>query len=238
MKFNDTDLSKYGAKQYRNTFGQTSLSNDTEWLRDAPLPIFDNNYRQGKEIKTEILVYGSSREDIRQNISNILALCLEPVEIELDGYDHKFKGILKSSSVSEGSDMARERYQHMVLTFEGYEHGTNVTVSGTNQITITNPGNVISPAIVEITPTIGISSLTVSGICRNSFNGVDLPVALEKLSTGNTVIIDGIAGLVTEANALKEVDMWTLPTLVPGVNTITLDNDKLTTKVTVLPIYI
>lgn len=238
MKFNDVDLSKYGAKQYRNTFEQTNLKNDTEWLRGAPLPIFGNNYREEKDIKVEILVYGSSRENIRQNISNILALCLDPVEIELDGYEHKFKGILKSSSVDEGSDVARMRYQHMSMTFEGYEYGDRVTVIGTNSIAITNPGNVVSPAIIEITSPVAITPLIITGICRNSFTGKDLPVTIEEFTKDSTVRIDGVTGLITEGNVIKDMDIWALPTLLPGVNTITLDSTRVTTKITVLPLYI
>lgn len=237
MKFNDTDLSKYGAKQYRITFEQSAVENGTEWLR-APLPIWDSNYRQQKEITVEVLVYGSSREEIRNNISNIAALCMDPVEIELDGYERMFKGILKSASVDEGSDVARERYQHYKMEFDAYEHGAEIITEGSGAtITVENPGNVFSPAILEITPTIGISSLTIDGICRDSISGEALTVTVGSLTTGNTVKLDGVDGLITEAGALKEVDMWALPTLLPGTNTITFSSSRLTVKVTVLPLY-
>lgn len=240
MNIGGTDISTYGAKQYRITFEQSSLSNDTEWLKGSPLPIWDSNYRKSKRVKFELLVYGSSREAIRNNISNVIALCLNPVEIEPEGYDRKFKGVLSSSSVDEGSDTARKRYQHLSLTFDCYEHGDQETTtsSGETSVTVNNPGNVVSPCILQITPTIGISSLTISGVCRNSFSGADLPITVEELTTGNTIIFDGVSGLVTENNVIREVDMWALPTLTPGSNTITFSSNRINASVAVLPLYI
>lgn len=241
MKLGSVDISKFNAKQFRVTFEQSELDNDTEWLRGAALPIWDNNFRKSKQIKTELLVYGSGREAIRNNISNIVAACaLEPVEITLDGYSRKFKAQLKDASVDEGSDAARRRYQHLTLTFEGYEHGDEVTTSGAgvSSLTVNNPGNVISPLILQITPTIGISSLAISGITRDSQSGAALTVTVDKLTTGNTVILNGVTGLVTESGSLKEIDMWALPTLEPGSNTITFNSNRLNVTATVLPIYI
>ncbi len=104
---------------------------------------------------------------------------------------------------------------------------------------VTNPGNVASPAILELTPTIGAASVKITGLCRDSNTGEDLPVTVKNLTTGNKIILDGITGLITENGSLKagDVDMWEMPTLLPGNNTITIDTECTNIKATVLPIY-
>ena len=239
MKINDVDISTYDARQWRVEFGQSDIENESEWVRGSPLPFFNANYRGFKEVTVTLLVYGSSRENIRNKISDITSLLLDPVELILDGYVRKFKGILNKSSVSEGSDNARKRFQKLELQFDTYEYGEELvtTVSGITEIQVTNPGNLVSPAVIEITPQIGIAELTVTGICRDSNNGSDLPVTVRTLTTGKTIVLDGINGLITEDGCLKDAEIWELPTLLPGNNTITLNSDRMNVTIRVMPMY-
>lgn len=95
------------------------------------------------------------------------------------------------------------------------------------EIAITNPGNIWTPCIVEITPrAAGASAFTVKGINRNPDTGESLPVTIRNTTKDKTVILDGETGKITEAGVNKsaDVDIWSLPVLMPGTNRITLDN--------------
>lgn len=243
MTINGTDISEEfdaKVKQWRVDPGTRSLKHDSEWERGSVLPIFQAPSATFKDLTVTLMVYGSSRDDIMNRISDILALLTGETELALDDWSHQFCGVLEKSSVKELSETSRNRFMELSLQFTGYEHGeeVSVTVSGST-ITITNPGNMISPASIELTPTIGQSSITITGMCRDSETGEDLEVTVDALTTGNTIVINGLTGLVTEAGELKagDVDMWALPTLLPGENTITLSTSYMNTTVTVLPIY-
>ena len=239
MKINDIDISRYNARQWRVEFGQSDIKSETEWVRGSPLPFFDENYRGFKDVTVTLMVYGTSREDIRNKISDITALLLEPAELHLDGYARKFKGILTKSNVRENSDSARKRFQTLELQFDAYEHGEELktTAAGITEIQVANPGNIVSPAVIEITPQIGIAELTITGICRDSSNGADLPVTVRTLTSGKTVVLDGVSGLITEDGQLKDAEIWELPTLLPGTNKITLSSNRMNVTIRVLPMY-
>ena len=239
MNINDIDISKYNARQWRVEFSQSDMKNESEWVRGSPLPFFDGNYLGFKEVTVTLLVYGSSREDIRNKISDITALLLNPADLYLDGYTRRFRGILAKSTVRENSDSARKRFQALELVFDAYEYGEEqkTRAEGATQIQAVNPGNIISPAIIEITPQIGIAELTITGICRDSSNGTDLPVTVRSLTSGKTVVLDGVNGLITEDGQLKDADIWELPSLLPGTNNITLSSNRMNVTIKVLPMY-
>lgn len=241
MLINDRDIAVYNAKQWRVDIGNCELKNDSEWVRGSPLPFFSGNTTGFKTVKITLIIYGSSRENIQHKISNILAELIQPARMELDGYEHRFYGIVDKYTVKEYSDQSRKRFQTLELQLSAYEYGETdpVQITDATSAEVTNPGNIVSPVILKLTPVIGMAEVTLSGICRDSNSGQDLPVTVKKLTTDQTVILDGTTGLVTESGALKaaDVDMWALPALLPGENTITLSTDKINVEIQVMPLY-
>lgn len=242
MLINGKNITEYGkVKQWRVDIKPRKIEHDSEWPRGSPAPIFQTPFALFKEITITLMVYGSGREDILHRISDILAGLTDVTELVLDGWEHGFRGVLEESDIKELSDISRHRFQQLELQFSGYENGDEVTATanGTGTLQITNPGNMVSPAILELTPTIGAASVKITGLCRDSNTGEDLPVTVKNLTTGNKIVLDGITGLITENGGLKagDVDMWELPTILPGNNTITIDTEYANLKVTVLPIY-
>lgn len=244
MKINGTELYEFGkgiyrVKQWRVTRGTRTLKNNTVWERGSPIPIFQTPTATLKTLTVVLMVHSFNRDAIENGMSDIMAALTGINELELDRHYHQFCGVLAKATMSELSETSRNRFQELSLQFSGYEHGEreSVTVSGTS-ITIDNPGNMISPASIELTPSSAISSLTITGLCRDSETGTDLEVTVSNMTSGSTVTLDGIDGLITENGELKadDVDMWALPTLLPGENTITFST-SLDAEITVLPIY-
>lgn len=238
MKINETDLKEFEGVQWRVEFGTVDFSNESEWVAGAALPFLAKSRVGFKTVDVTVMVYGDGREEIRSRIGAIIALCREPVTLYLDGYEHLFRGVMTKSSIKEHNDWSRNRFQSVTLEFDAYEYGADVSATATGTtVTINNPGTLPSPALLMITPTVGVATLTVSGICRDSVTGADLPVTLSNAKSGSTITLDGIKGLITEGGALKEADMWALPTLLPGKNTITLSSSYVSTAVSVRPLY-
>jgi phage-related protein len=226
MKINDWDISSADARQWNVTPGFHSIKNDSEWNRGSPVPEIFKNEIEFKTVKVSLLVKTTGgRQAILNRCSEILSHLLEPVELTLDQFEHKFYGILTKHSHNEKS---MNRWHVLTLEFDGYEYAKTETVqtfSGTTDFTVSNTGNIITPAIVELTSSSSLSAITLSGICRDSFTGEDLPVTVNHLSAGRKVILDGETGLFTQDGSLKsDIEIWGLPTLLPGNNRILSSN--------------
>lgn len=221
------DISKANAKQRSVKIGHSTIKNSSEWPRGHPVPIMGSNDIGFKPLTVTMWVYGNDREDIINNRSSILSHFLEPVELTLDGFKHKFYGILAKATTEE---TVMDRWHRLTLElncFEFEEHDP-VTFSGSTTILLSNKGNIFTPVIIEIIPQIGAASITLSGICRDYDTGEDLPVTIRNLETGKKVIIDGETGLITRDGKLmaEDIDIWSLPALLPGENKITVNNNR------------
>lgn len=241
MKINGWDISEAQAEQSRVVFGKHVVENRSEWTRASPVPVFMDNTIGFQGLKIDLLIRGKGREDIIKKRSQILSRLLKTADIELDDYKNRYKGILRKHSTNE-TDIIR--WHVLTLEFDAYEYAAQAdgspyseSASGSLQTVVTNPGNILTPAIVEIIPQIGTAQLTVTGICRDPNTGTDLPVTIRNLTTGKKVILDGETGLMTEDGALKaaDIDIWEVPSLLPGSNTITMDSSRMDITVKYYP---
>lgn len=238
MKINGWDIVEVGArvKQWNIVPGFHSISNDSEWIRGSPAPVLLKNKLGFKNLKVTILVRADrNRQAILGQCSEILAHLLEPVELELDDFEHRFYGVLAKHSLEENPLgipwLKYNRASMLTLEFNCYEYSEEEAKigSGTSEIAINNPGNILTPAIIEVTPQIGAASIVLTGICRNHDTGEDLPVTIKNLETGKTVVLDGENGLFTQDGELKagDIEIWDVPTLLPGENKITVNNNRM-----------
>lgn len=236
MKINGWDIADAGAKQWNVIPGFHSVSNDSEWSRGSPEPVIFQNKIGFKSLKITILVKADrDRQVILSRCSEILSRLQEPAELELDDFEHKFYGILTKHTLEENPLnipwVKYNRASKLTLEFNCYEYSDEEAKigSGTTEITISNTGNIVTPAIVEITPQIGVASITLAGICRDVNTGEDLSVTINNLETGKTVILNGENGLFTQNGELKagDIEIWGVPALLPGENKITVNSDRM-----------
>ena len=236
MLINTWDISNAGARQWNVMPGFHSVSNDSEWSKGSPMPVLFGDKIGFKTLKVVLLIKADrDRQAILSRCSEILSRLLEPVDLELDDFEHKFHGVLVKHSLEENPHdipwLKYNRASKLTLEFNGYEYSDEEVKigSGVTEIAITNNGNIITPAIIEITPQTGTSSITLTGICQDPNTGEDLPVTISNLTTGKTVILDGESGLFTEDGELKagDIEIWNVPTLLPGENKITVDSDRM-----------
>lgn len=227
MKINDWDIADADAKQWNVIPGYHSISSDSEWARGHPTPVLFKNEIGFKTLKITLMIKVNGRQNILERCSKILSHLLEPAELILDGFEHRFYGVLKKHTHSE---RVMKRWHTLTLEFDCYEFQPEVsqTFSGLMEMTVNNPGNILTPAIIEITPQIGVSQITLTGICRDANTGEDLPVILKELETGKKIVLDGETGLITQDGTLKtEAEIWSLPALLPGENKITATSNRM-----------
>ena len=240
MKINGIDIRKFGARQHRVTVGHQSFKFSNEWLTGDVLPFMGICTPGFKSVSITLVIKGKTRSAILEKRSELLGLFTGPVTIDLDKNAHHFCGVLKSHKETE---VAKQRWHNLDLEFECYEYGDDISEDGTqttNNVTLDmiNPGTAASPCVVEITPGITASEITLTGICRNPVTGADMPVAIPDVTQNKKIVLDGITGLITEDGSLKMVDMWELPALKPGKTTITCSNRLMAITVTVRPMFV
>ena len=238
MTINNVNVSTYNAKQRTVSFYQhNTIQGYSEWLPGSPVPYLSNQYIRMKPFTVTLWVYGANREAISQNVSLILSKLLVPVDLTLDGFTHKFRGTLKSHKETEGSVGSVNRWHVLELTFEGYEYGSDIVFSGTGSVVVSNPGNIVSPAAVEITTTVSAASVRLTGVCRDLYTGDDIPCVIPDVTAGKTVRMDTLTGKVTQQGYPKDVDIWTLPSFKPGNTTVACSNSNCSIVIVLRPFY-
>lgn len=82
-------------------------------------------------------------------------------------------------------------------------------------------------------------TLVIEGLCYDPRTRESLPIEIRNITPGKTIIIDGETGLITEEGVVKidDVDIWALPTIQPGTNEITTNNNWLSIVVRYEPRY-
>ena len=234
MRINGIDIETFEARQLRVTIGHMETTNASAWAAGSAVPYFAKNRYGFKHLTITLMVKGDGREDIKKNCSGILALITGRTELVLDGFDTYFVGALSATPTRE--ERSRQIWHNLTLEFNAYEYMTPVEYTGTSSVSVYNPGTVDSPAIVTLTPSVRINPVHLTGLCRDSNLGTDLPVTIEELLQDTPVTIDGITGLITEDGDPKDIEMWTLPSFKPGTTAVTCDSSYVTIKVKVYPI--
>lgn len=234
MRINNQDISVWCARQSTMQFAPSKFSNASVWKTGAAVPTIFGGKAGFKTLTLRLIVKGNDREDILHNVSAIVGACADKCEIGLDRYDNGFTGYLTSASNEE---LAKKLFHRLTLQFTGYEHGDLSQTTGTTSVRVYNHGSLPSPARLILTPTSDISRIVLTGICRDSYTGEDLPVTIEDVTSGSTIILDGIDGAITESGQPKDADIWRLPSLMPGWTTITCDNSHVGIAVQYLPLY-
>jgi len=232
MKINGIDIATYEAKQLSVDIQTANINIVNDWLRKSLLPIFLSSYTDFLAIKIQLLFKGDSRDEILLNISNLVSNFMGETDLELDGYSRNYKAVLTSKTTNK--TISPFTYT-LDLEFAGYCYGDKITETANRLVSkiINIPGNQNTPAIVEITPSIDLIDLVITGLADDT-------ITISNLTAGNKVIIDGEAGTILEngANKFTDFDGWEFPRLVPGANIITFSQVNCDINIKYKPRYI
>lgn len=151
MLIDGWDIAQANARQARYIDGHHALTNESLWNEGSNRPIFIRNHMGFKTFTIDLWVKGKDYQDIVDNRGRILARLFDPVILEPDRTDHKFKAVLNKYSVTETS---KDRFHVLSLEFVGYEYldQETFTIEVDTTFTITNAGTVETPVTLEITP--------------------------------------------------------------------------------------
>ena len=232
-------LTEYGVEQWNVTPAYSEMANNSEWVKEAIEPTMLNTTIGFKKMKVAVIIRGDSRQDIWRKGSRLIATLLHPRVLTLDGFHNKFMMVLKNASQAESSI---KRWHKATLEFNGYEFGDEIKEQFSNlkTFTIINPGDLDAPCSIEILPVIGKTNLVITGLVRNRKIDEDKPIQISGLTNGKTIFIDCETGLITEngINKFPDVEIWEMPSLLPGENVITLNQSDIDFTIKYKPRYL
>lgn len=220
MLINNIDIKKFNATHMATDIQNSKQSSNLEVFNNSMMPILISTKKDLKEIKVTISFKGNSRDEILDNISNLMAHLNNKVTLKLDGYKKIYTSFLISDEIKKTPD--KRRYK-LLLIFKGYAEGSEITeiINRATTKTINVSGNQLTPSIVEITPISDIIDITLEGLD-------DDPIIIKNLKANKKVILDGVQGLVTVdgVNKYGDTDMWDFPRLKPGANVIKISRNS------------
>lgn len=195
----------------------------SDWLRQSINPLYHGKTEQYKVIKLQFRFDYDSDDDLLKYAGGLVK-AFEHCQLKFSNMDYYFDCAISSSSFADVSGGKKE----LAITLNSsYAYLPAVTeqMNGVSSKAIIVDGNLNTSAIITITPTIDLTSLSITGLVDS--------IMINNLHANKPIVIDGEAGTVLEegVNKFTDVDMWGFPVLVPGVNTIVADTTNCTIQI-------
>lgn len=218
MYINNVSLSNFGARLLSREISSSDIKTQGFWARKALKPFISKNVEfYYKSLKVEVEFKGTAAE-IEINKS-LLVDAMAVSTICFDALGHYYSGSISGTSIGDHP----YGFEVLEVEMDVYEHedGQLTPFTGVSLATILLSSNSPTPAIVEMTPTVDVATLSIQGFGE--------AITLTNLTAGNTVIIDGEVGKVMQngVNKFADYDSWGFPRLSPGENIITLSDATL-----------
>ena len=216
MLINGTNINSFGAKQLTVEMQAGQIDNTNTWSSNFLTPFLNYAKTGFSTLELLLLVNGTNREDCLIKANNIIALCLKEKAnvITLDGYtNNNLVGTLTGNKVEKS---VRKEY------LEGNKTYTKeIKTSGT----ITNNSTTKTPCKITLTSTADVASATVKINYRE--------ITIKNITENSSIILNGLTGEFTEngSNKFGDIDLWELPYLDAGNNTITCNKNYITVKI-------
>lgn len=230
MLVNNIDIASFQAKYLKKDIQTADVVIYDDWLRTSISPLYLGKQETYKQIKLQLLIKDADDESCLTDISGLIKQ-FEKCTIKFDDLSFYYDClIVKKSHVR----IVKGWYTLDIELKSGYAYKAAVTetMSHVSSKAITVLGDLPTPAIVTVTASINISTLTLTGFADS--------IVVNNLLANIPRIIDGEAYKVLQAgvNKFADVDMWNFPTLQPGANTITTNNVNCVVAIVYKPKYI
>lgn len=238
MKVNGIDINRFSARQLRYEIEHREVTSKSEWPAAFETPFMEKSQKGFKCITVSIAVYGRGKEEVVRNRSNLLAIMYDELKLELDGYTNYFECVLDRITVKES---IKRKCHEMILKFIGYEFGNEISTTMKNTTgSIEVEGNDRTPCIVEITASVDLASVELTGMAYNQISGEKESITIKNLKAGKKVVINGEDCTVLQegVNKFADTEMWEFPVLKPGRNIVSCSSDKCTVTLKYKPRYV
>lgn len=230
MFINNIDIKTFEASVSSKLITPTQIQMDKEKIKLIIVKTLVKKLY--KKISIKILFEGLSRDVINKNISAFSSLLKDECDIKFKNLSNKFHCYVQSI---EPEEPGINEWMYLNIDLDAYEYSDEITepINRITSKTINNIGTEDTPAIVEITPSISLVDLIITGLA-------DDPITIKNLTAGKKIIINGEDGTVLEngINKFGDTDLWEWPRLKAGSNSITVSKNSCDITIKYKPRYI
>lgn len=239
MRVNGIDLStKYDSKKLlfgQQTVNDREISSFLQWPDYYDIPIGTSERPKEKyfPIDLEFVVRADSKTEAEMIISNLLS-DLSHGQYELDNMDFIYEG-----EISSYNKTFVNSWDYILnITINAWTKSGQLKTESVGTVSskiINNPGNQVTPCIIELMPDNSITTFTIKGVARDPVSNSDEDIIIKNLVSGQKVIVDGLTGTITQngENKFQDADFWEFPTLLPGNNSLSFQSSGATCNVTI-----
>ena len=232
MLVNNININNFNAKLMNRNISSAETEIFNYWSTKNLNPIFHKNgNNKFKKLSLTLDILCNDANELETMKSNLIKQ-FENATIKFDDIDYFYRGFMSEEPTYKYIMKGNEIVDIQMLVIA---EKTEITVS-MNRITsktINVSGNLDTPVILEVTPSIDLIDLTISGLD-------EYPIILRNLKANKKIIVNGEDGTVTVdgINRFADTDMWGFPKLKPGANTITVDKSSVDINIKYKPRFI
>ena len=162
-----------------------------DWLRNALNPLYLGKQEKHKQLKIRLMIKDSDDETCLDDIGNLIKQ-FEKCTIKFDDLSFYYDCLI----VNKSHKRIRKGWYTLDVELKAayaYKPAITETLDHLASKTITVLGNLPTPAVVTITPSIDTISAVLTGLSKN-------PITISNLHANTPVIIDGEKCVVTESD--------------------------------------
>jgi len=203
MLVNNIDIASFHAQYLTKDIQTAGVITYDDWLRTSISPLYLGKKEQYKQIKIQLLIKDIDDESCLNDISNLVNQ-FEKCTVKFDDLSFYYDCLVVNKSHIRKTSVV---YTLDIELKSGYAYKPAVieTMNGITSKAITVSGNLPTPAVVTLTPTIDTISAVLTGLSKS-------PITVSNLHANTPVVIDGEKCTVTEA------DIDTTLTVATGAN--------------------
>ncbi|SDO88285.1 phage distal tail protein [Clostridium gasigenes] len=237
MLISNIDIKNFGAELLDKNISTAEFTSNKEWLKNAYKPLILSKENKYTSIRCSFVLKANNRQELEEQTSHFLKK-MEECIIKFDDIEFYYNCTMQSKSneyigIDIRGNLETESIEVMFLSDYKYKPEITEVMNRITSKTINVAGNLETPCIVEITPTIDIIDSILEGLA-------DDPIIIRNLKGSKTVILDGELQKVTVdgVNKYGDTDMWDFPSLQPGTNSLKFSRNNCDIKIKYKPRFI
>ena len=228
---NSNANAKYNMVLNEKKISPSKTDCNLQWLKSALTPVLLEKETKFCDIECKFTMEANTEDEFWQKFSEFNKDTIECI-IKFNNINMLYKCYVKE--IKEPTRITPYNWE-FTCNWVGYKYKDEIVVDIRKELskTIDVKGTLKTPCILEITPSIDLIDLIISGLAND-------PIKIKNLHANKKIIIDGKEGTVTEEgiNKFKDTDLWEFPFLNPGVNNITLSKNSCDVVIKYEPRYI
>lgn len=215
---NLSDLSIYKGKLVSFNIGMASMSFEKQFLNDTSLTPKTTQISKRKFIPLSVVIEinASNRNEfelLKGKLINDMTEC----DITWDDLPEKTYEAYINGDPTVTKDLPE--IGDISFNMLAICNGNQKVREFTSTTTFTYEGQSETPAVLEVTTSVALTSLTVTGLTKAS-------ITIKNIARNVPLIIDGEKALITQngANKFSDSDLWSFPSIKVGSNTVTVNS--------------